>query len=105
MDHTFHIPVELQHYLKLTTWTIFPPGISQPPQPSRRASNRTPVTMTDSGFETLSGEFRHSGSSLSSLCKHIVTMLGGPLFTTAWRVLMLRMEETASRDGGELQIY
>jgi hypothetical protein len=27
-------------------------------------------------------------------------MLGGPLVTTAWRVLRLRMEATASRYGG-----
>jgi hypothetical protein len=30
----------------------------------------------------------------------IKSMLGGPLVTTAWRVLRLRMEETPSRYGG-----
>jgi hypothetical protein len=29
-----------------------------------------------------------------------VTILGGSLVTTAWRVLRLRMEKTASRYGG-----
>jgi hypothetical protein len=33
------------------------------------------------------------------------SMLGGPLITTAWRVLRLRMEETPSRYGGKLRIY
>jgi hypothetical protein len=30
----------------------------------------------------------------------IINFLGGSLVTTAWRVLRLRMEETASRYGG-----
>jgi hypothetical protein len=34
-----------------------------------------------------------------------VIMLSGSLVTTAWRVLRLRMEEKASRYGGQLQIY
>jgi hypothetical protein len=32
-------------------------------------------------------------------------MLGGSIFTTAWRVLRLRMEETPSSYGGQLRIY
>jgi hypothetical protein len=32
-------------------------------------------------------------------------MLNGSLFTTTWHVLRLRMEETAFRCGGYLQIY
>jgi hypothetical protein len=32
-------------------------------------------------------------------------MLGGSFVTTAWRVLRLRMEETAYRYGGYLRIY
>jgi hypothetical protein len=32
-------------------------------------------------------------------------MLGGSLFTTAWRVLRLQMEETASRYAGYLPLY
>jgi hypothetical protein len=34
-----------------------------------------------------------------------VAMLSESLVTTAWRVLRLRMEEKASRYGGQLRIY
>jgi hypothetical protein len=33
------------------------------------------------------------------------SMLSGSLVTTVWRVLRLRMEEKASRYGGQLRIY
>jgi hypothetical protein len=32
-----------------------------------------------------------------------ISMLGGSLVTAAWRVLRLRMEETASRYGGSCE--
>jgi hypothetical protein len=35
----------------------------------------------------------------------VKAMLNGSVVTTAWRVLRLRMEEEASRYGGELRIY
>jgi hypothetical protein len=34
-----------------------------------------------------------------------MTMLGGSLVTTSWRVLRLRLEETPSSFGGKLRIY
>jgi hypothetical protein len=34
-----------------------------------------------------------------------IISLDGSLVTTAWRVLRLRMEETASSYGGKLRIY
>jgi hypothetical protein len=35
----------------------------------------------------------------------VQVMLGGSLFTTAWRALRLQMEETPSRYGGQLRMY
>jgi hypothetical protein len=69
MNHTFHIPVELQHYLRLITSTVFPPWF---PQPSRRASN----SCYDDGQRFWNiDEFQRSRSRPSSMCKHIVMKL------------------------------
>jgi hypothetical protein len=40
------------------------------------------------------------GLTVKSFLKYVLKMLGGSLVTTAWRVLRLRMEGTASRYGG-----
>jgi hypothetical protein len=48
------------------------------------------------------GGFRYINNSDTIV---FISMLGGSLATTAWRVLKLRMEETASRYEGQLRIY
>jgi hypothetical protein len=41
-----------------------------------------------------------NGNVFINLCVTYLTMLGGSLVTTAWRVLRLLLQETPSRHGG-----